>query len=1490
VVAARIVLPTAHLGLLGTPAIRTSVLGFLLILVLGFVPQNARAQACTTLDPPCPPPREPSVNISPAGGTVYATDLTVEVSLFGEAGLDAATYQATWTGVTILSTSGPFWQSSSGTASWVVRLQSGVTATLTVQVCDQGYQGAAPQCSADNQSWNYSASPPPVQYATPFVSTAYHNGLLRDVSLCVEACFDGVLRYSTPAYVSLDGNRSVTLVYSRAQAVPRGLVQVDALDNSSNPPNTMSLRLQRPDQSWVTFTNNTTELFFASGFGVSRLAAQFDASGLATGAYDYSAVVRSRWADGTIREAAPLPLRVLITRENASPYGYGWWIAGLTRITEQSNGLVVTTGDGSIAFFANCATGCNTYQSPLGDFTTVIRRTDGTGYDRSWPDGSVARFDINGRLTSVVDRYGYGTSYGYNGTTFQLASLTDPAGVLTTLGYDAAGKLDWIQTPGARVTQVTINSAGDLTQIDDPDGQRSLSITYDGNHIPVTQVDRLGGAWDLAYDFAGKLASITFPTVTADGASVRPVRTLRSFERELLVDPASGLGASSSTPAPKRLLTPARITEPRGDSTLYQFDRFGSPLTMDYWTPEGLRRTTRWEYNAPGQVRLSTDPDGKSMRYGWSGPDMVTFEDLSTGFFATLSYEPPYHQLKKVTGLSGVVLEERFYSPSGRLDSTKVGNSKTRYTWDARGRLLTLVDPQSHQTTVSYYPSGMQNQQSVTAPVGNGAIRTTSIQYDSFGRSAILTDAAGRTHRRAYDLLNRIVQTVGPANDTTRFVHNDVTRVYTTTDAIGQSYSSAVNALGWEESRTDPRNAIERWTYDRNGNIRTYTNRRGGVVTNTYDELNRVRTIAADGKTTTWTYASTAAGDIVVVANDESTDTLIYASPTGLLSQASTVLGGVNHRLTYTHTAEREPRAVTMERMTSPSWSRGFEFGYDAFRRFNWLRDMNGQGSGITYNSDQLPDTLKLPITTSGSAKLRETYSYTPGHVVSRIGLTWFAHDYALGRRYSYDDLNRATIIRRGQAPGNPNAQEFQDEYRRTLTYDVAGRLTQYQDHHDWEEDGGIICPDPFDLNSCYQEVIPHSTLIRQESYSYDRVGNRTDHAALVQSGNRVTSFDGYTLQYDADGNLTSKTKSGVWQQTFTWNTIGQLVAVSTNGASTTFGYDGEGRRVRKTHNGVTTRYLWDDEDLIAELDGAGNPIREYAYFPGIDSPHSMRRSSDGAMFYYTTELPGHVTGLVSWGNQAVNRYEHDPWGVTLSVTEGTSQPLRYGGREYDAEIGLYYNRARYYDPQVGRFISEDPIGLAGGINLYAYVSNDPIQNVDPSGLDPNCPSGYTLVIEIDLATNTLVTYCESTGGGGHRVVPNPVSLDPVTVTACQYCGPYDFQPGRAGRGPSGFDFNGPGIGLAGGTWLPIGRDGIEFRNDVDPFKGPHTHFRQHGREFREILNRHNRLQPHVKNAPSITNKVIRALRAFGFTILRMPLIICIGCQNFNPSGLPPAD
>ncbi|HWP37513.1 MAG TPA: RHS repeat-associated core domain-containing protein [Gemmatimonadales bacterium] len=1337
---------------------------------------SSLAAQCTTIDPPCPD-EGPAVSITPSGGTYSVSDIEFQFYLSDDRGLDAASFQESHSGATVLSGSGPTYNSSktSGAGSRVIRLAPG-TNTVTITICDTNGT-----CASNSATYTYDPPAPPPDKGPPTISTAPHNGDNRDPIRCVAECFEKTLGYAAPAYVSLDVARSVTLFYSAAQVLPYATVQVDATDNSVTPPSMMSIRI-REGTTYLTLEGvpgGADELFFAQGVnGTSRLGARFGIGTKGTGAYDYTAVVRSHWSDAV--HESETGVRVLVLREASSPYGHGWSIAGLQRIIVQGNGLAVTGGDGSIAFFANCATGCNTYVSPRGDFTTLTKRSDGGGYDRTWPNGTKVEFNAQGLMTGVVDRYGNRTSYGYTGTPARLVSITDPIGLVTTLGYDGAGKLDYIRDPGGRTTDVTVNTAGDLTQIADPDGVVALRITYDANHVLASYTDRTGGLWTLTHDWAGKLSQVDLPTVTADGASVRPQATFRSLERQVLLD-GSGSGTSSS-PAPRRISADlrAKIFDPRGDSTVFALNGFGQATRMEYRDPQGKWQVATAEYNVHGQPTSVTTVPNQSMSYAWSGPLLISVTDHNQGQRQRFAYELTYSQVREVwlddlgDGTS-FKLQENVYGTQGRLEQIIVGTDTAFYTSDARGRLRTAKDFQKHETSLVYHTTGTQNLLSVTAPTGSGTNGTTTYGYDTHGRVASVTDPASRVVTTAYDAVNRVTSTTAPEQTTTLFGYDDVNRVYTVTDPKTQIYKQAVNALGWVETLTDPRNQVERFAYDKNGNVRTYTNRRGQQVQFDYDQRNRVVSITADGKTTSFAYDTSMTW--VAASNDASTDTL-ELDPDGRVTQAVTRRGALRYVLTSTY--DRKGWRNTLK-VTGPWGTRDLGFGHDAFFRFSNLKDSRGLWTQITYNKDHLPETVTFP---TGSTKLQERLSYTPGHLPAGIGFNIGAVEVPLGRRYTYDVLGRVTTSRRGQDPADGI---YGDVVKRYVQYDALGRLSRYDDVHEWQEQGELVCPTT-EITDCYYETIYHSDTLRTDTFTYDKVGNRTDKGAVLEAGNRLTAFNGFTLQYDADGNLTRKVKSGVTDQVLTWNSRGQLIQIDEQVGTPTvvdFGYDAFGRRVRKQVRqfigGIwrieVTQYLWDGDDLAVELDGAGNPIREYASYPGVDRPHSVRRSSDGAVFYYTNELPGHVTGLVNTSNQVVNRYEYTPWGEPITTSEQVVQPLRYAAREYDAETKLYYVRARYYDPALGRFISEDPIGLAGGINPCVYAGNDPVNHRDPTGLD--CVTYVLPGTEVCTTFNGKTT-CEE--------------RPPEITTVCTGGG----RGGGGGSGGSGFP-DGGGLGGGGG-------------------------------------------------------------------------------------------
>ncbi len=631
------------------------------------------------------------------------------------------------------------------------------------------------------------------------------------------------------------------------------------------------------------------------------------------------------------------------------------------------------------------------------------------------------------------------------------------------------------------------------------------------------------------------------------------------------------------------------------------------------------------------------------------------------------------------------------------VDSVRTGSAGTdtvtRLSHDSKGRTTKIEDPKGDTTRYTFQTTGFQNTQS--AAHGN---RVTSYTYDSYGRLTSTTLPGGAELTVSYDSLNRVRRTTGPQGVSVATTYDSL-YVKSITDAKGQVYQYARNALGWvvkltNANTSDPATArVDSFYYSKTGAVTRHRNRRGQHTDFAYDQQGRLtsRTLS-NGEVSKFSYDT--AGYFVADSNAWSIDT-VKTSTNGLVGSEIAIQAGTRYLDSSSVDASGLLRSAIFKQSSTTKQS--ITYGYDQARRLDTIKVGSSARTLLYYNADGLLIKRKLP--SGDSIMVSVTHLHQPYTVkYGRSSL-----NAVLGAQYTLDTLDR--IVAHFNWAGDTS---------RHFAYDSVGRLTDYDRYS--HSDSTECVSDIHHMDGQVCTTYGTATLLTSESYAYDSVGNRTDHSAVLVGGNRLTSFSGYTLTYDYDGNLTHKSKSGFDQYLY-WNSINQLDSVKTNGVVVKFGYDASGRRVRKTTSAGTIRYIYSGDHVVAEVDEATDSVKRlYSYYPGIDAPHSMVEG--GKTYYYLTESgAGSVVGLIDSTGVLRNSYRYSPYGLLEDSTEAVVNPLRYTAREYDAETQLYYYRARYYDPSLARFISEDPAGQNAGINQYIYAGDDPINRRDPTGL-----------------------------------------------------------------------------------------------------------------------------------------------------------------------------
>jgi RHS repeat-associated protein len=711
-------------------------------------------------------------------------------------------------------------------------------------------------------------------------------------------------------------------------------------------------------------------------------------------------------------------------------------------------------------------------------------------------------------------------------------------------------------------------------------------------------------------------------------------------------------------------------TDPLGNVTTYSYDSNGNLLSIVQPAVGGTNPTTTFTYNSLGEMLTMTDPLGNVSTYTYdSHGNLLSITtpkpNSSTGASVT---QLAYNSLGELTQITDPLnnVTKITYTAAGLIASiTDPQSNVTTYGYDSRGNRTSITDPLNNQTTFTY-DSGSRLTQ-ITYP----DTTTASFTYDYRGRRITATDQNGKTTTYAYDDADRLTSVTDAASNVTTYTYDTENNLLSIKDANGNTTSFAYDAYGRVTTTTFPSNGTETYEYDADNNLTQKTDRKSNTIQYVYDALNRL-TQKTYPDSTTAEYTYDLVGKILQV-ND----------PTGTYAFAYDNMG----RLTGTTT--------TYSFLSNTPFSNSYSYDADSNRTGFTAPD----GSTNTYSYDTLNRLTTLANSWAGSfgfsydALSRRTQMTRPNSVTTN---------------YTYDKLSHLLSVLHHLSGSTIDGAVY--------TLDSAGNRTAKQN-----DLAGVTSNYSYDSIYELTQVLQGTTTT--ESYSYDAVGNRTASLGVASyttnSSNEMTANSNASYTYDANGNTLTKVV-GSNTTSYAWDYENRLTSVTlpNSGGTVSFKYDPFGRRIEKISPSATNIFLYDDDNLVETVNASGGEVASYAQGDGIDEPLALDRG--GTVDYYEQDGLGSVTSLTASNGTVTQSYTYDSFGNLTNSSGSLTNYFGYTARDFDTETGLFYYRTRYYDSSSGRFLSEDSLRFAGGMDFYAYVRNEPSLFRDPFGM---CPS-----------------------------------------------------------------------------------------------------------------------------------------------------------------------
>jgi RHS repeat-associated protein len=917
--------------------------------------------------------------------------------------------------------------------------------------------------------------------------------------------------------------------------------------------------------------------------------------------------------------------------------------------------------------------GANTQYFDFNAFDAPRRIEDGNGH---W---TILRYDTRGNLTDEIHTV---LAYTPPSCSSSECAIPPAADILswTVNGYDAFGNLTSTKRVRDVAGQISNNTATSTTG-------PLLTFGYDANALNITSMARIG-----LFNNASTASTVNSASPTYD-----------TLGREKTGVDAHWYPTQSGYDALDRL---AQGTDAFGNLRTFQFDPNNNPtgqtLTLPVNGTPTLIDSSSILYDDTDRESEVTDAGGGVTAYGYDAASNLISIESPDGYLLSFNYDAANRVVGAYDEEDHLVSSARDAAGKIRIVTDPNGNTTTRAYWDASrdGRLKTLT-----------YPRITNNGSGPSLTSG----RAVQYDYDAVGNVISMTEIpaggsgqANRTSSTSYDELNRPVRIVGPQYIDVTFgaicpvtlnTYDTLGRI--TQVAAGYTPSPCTNPVsdvttlqrtyGFDDFSHKIRetDALSRsWvlTYDVHDNLVTQVDPKNQTTNFTWAQGEQLLTRQEVTSGRTATYQRNALGQALQITYPEVNYALSYDA---------------FHRL-FSVTDSRGGKTLTYG-WSPGGWlnSIGDSEGHDT----NFLYDPVGRLSGITAPNG---DTVNV--------------SFDPGGRLIERDLP-----NGISSRYQWNEDNSLReIVNRNAASSILTQHDY--------AFDGVGeRLSEA------ENIGGSLINYGYSYDTLKRLVqITNGTAAQQENDAYDPLGNRiaksigqstTITAYKFDAANELTEIHSgsltgpllASLSYDLDGNI-----SNDGTRAYTWDDLNQLKQVTSGSTSVAYHYDSEGRRIEKIVGSTATQWLYNGTDIYAQY-GSGWTSPTALYTDGGTDLPLIRAAVSGGTFgqatYYYQDGLGSVVGLSDNTDNMTQVQRFDAWGNLLSGTIPPSAQYGYTGREPD-ETGLIYYRARYYAPGIARFVSEDPLGLAARINLYAYTNNNPINANDPTGEDPNIPYG----------------------------------------------------------------------------------------------------------------------------------------------------------------------